>query len=95
MDFIELIGASGARYRFRRADPQGEHQPMAGAFVVASALEPLAIAHIGLSDNLAEVHAAPEAARGVVFTRLNVARASREAEHADLVAAYGAKAVRR
>lgn len=90
MDFVDLQGASGRKYRFRRW-PSGElHPPIAGNYAVLRR-EDRQIVGLGISDNLAE--AQPEFTRldagFEAFTRLNISRAHREAEHADLSAASG------
>lgn len=96
-DFVDLQGASGARYRFRRADPAAL-PVMAGNLVVASgASGRLDVLFCGASRSLAE--AAPTIAQTLathcgacLYVRLNVARKTREAEHADLVAGLNPKA---
>jgi hypothetical protein len=88
MDFVDLQGASGQVYRFRRW-PDGRHPPIAGNYAVVRRKDHQLVA-LGVSENLAEaqtklmlVESGLEA-----FTRLNVSRARREAEHADLSTAY-------
>lgn len=66
-DFIDLTGASGARYRFRVC-PDGATNDLSRARAERAKV------------------ARPDATQ--VFTRLNVARAQRTAEHEDLVAGY-------
>lgn len=85
MDFIDLPGAAGATYRFRRWPETDYHPPMAGNFVVVDASNtPLLI---GVTDDLSLVkqRQLPE---GALFTRLNVSRATRTQEHAELAQAY-------
>ncbi|MFA7647275.1 MAG: hypothetical protein WCY15_09930 [Phenylobacterium sp.] len=89
-DFIDLRGASGAAYRFRRADPAAL-PATAGNFVYAreedgqlvvlgcgTALSLTSAA--GLQRNIAERHGEAD-----LFIRLNVARAVRQGEHQDIV----------
>jgi hypothetical protein len=89
-DFIDLEGASGAIYRFRRWAAGAGHLPMAGNYVVVRQRpEGLAIVSIAASDDLSQ--ARDEAAKvlrdgGELFTRLNVGRSTRLAEHEDLSA---------
>jgi hypothetical protein len=89
MDFVDLEGASGRAYRFRRWPDGGHHPPIAGNYAVLSRKDRL-IVELGCSDNLAEARA--ELSRlpaGLeAFTRLNISRTQREAEHADLAAAH-------
>ena len=90
-EFVDLQGASGARYRFRRADLTAL-PAMAGNLVVGSGGPGrLKVQFCGATRSLA--HAAPAISqilagrRGArLYIRLNVARTTREAEHADLVA---------
>lgn len=90
-EFVDLQGASGARYRFRRAD-LAALPAMAGNLVVASgAPGRLKVRFCGAARSLAQ--AAPAIAQALsahrgarLYIRLNVARTTREAEHADLVA---------
>jgi hypothetical protein len=90
-DVIDLPGASGAQYRFRRAD-LGDLPVMAGNLVVARGpADRREVLLCGAAQSLAR--AAPTAAEVLqahhdarLYVRLNVARAVREAEHADLVA---------
>lgn len=91
-DFIDLPGASGARYRFRRAAP-AELPPTAGNLVVATGQGGrLKVLLCGAARSLSK--AAPAAAEALkasrdarLYVRLNVARTTREAEHQDIVAA--------
>lgn len=92
-DFVDLNGASGATYRFRRI-PEGEpHQRIAGNYAV---LKPRArgftVRLVGATNDLSQARAACPAdiLKGAqLYTRLNVSRAAREAEHEDLLANYG------
>lgn len=92
MDFLDVRGASGAAYRFRRADP--DHLPAtAGNLVAVSGASPrLDFLLCATTSNLSSAaRPAGEAVRdkrgAQLFIRLNVARAVRQAEHADIVAA--------
>ena len=63
--------------------------PVAGNFVVLSGAAAGEVLVIGITNDLSRARGA---IRGkvddLVYTRLNVARATREAEHADLAASY-------
>lgn len=91
MDFIDLRGASGQAYRFRAWPAVGAHPPTAGAFAIVRGGE---VVEVGMLDNLidAPAQAAKHAPGAQLFTRLNVSRTHREAEHADLAAAYATSA---
>jgi hypothetical protein len=91
-DFVDVPGASGAQYRFRRTTP-AELPPTAGNLVVtAGPAGRRQVLLCGTSHSL--VQAAPAAREALdgdpdagLYVRLNVARATREAEHLDIVAA--------
>jgi hypothetical protein len=92
-DFIDLRGASGATYRFRIWPDGASHLPIAGNYVVLKAEgEGFTVLLVGVTNDLSQARAdrARVAKRGAthVFTRLNVTRAVRAAEHEDLVAGY-------
>lgn len=92
-DFIDLQGASGAMYRFRVWPDGAAHLPIAGNYVFLTAEpEGFTVILIGATNDLSQARAdwAKAARRGAthVFTRLNVARSVRTAEHEDLVAAH-------
>jgi hypothetical protein len=92
-DFIDLRGASGASYRFRLWPEGAAHLPVAGAYVFVRAdSEGFTVLLIGTTNDLSQARAewGKVAKRGAThaFTRLNVARAIRTAEHGDLVAGY-------
>jgi hypothetical protein len=94
-NFIDLAGASGARYRFRLWPDGAAHSPIAGNYVIVEATpERLGVLKVGATNNLAQVRTETPgiAARGTIhiFTRLNVARAERLAQHADIAAAHPA-----
>ena len=92
-DFLDLKGASGAAYRFRVWPATAGHSPVAGNYVflkeTPSGFEVLLV---GATNNLslarAQWNKVTKLGATHVFTRLNVARAARVAEHEDLVAAY-------
>ena len=94
---IELAGASGARYRYTSME-ENRFLPPAGAnFVIAKVTnEGAEVVFAGETDNLANqtwrgpLEKAREAYGDAttVLTRLNVTRAVREAERADLVQQY-------
>jgi hypothetical protein len=98
-EFVDLRGASGTLYRFRLWPEGGAHPPIAGNYIVlreeASGLKVLLA---GVTSDLSQ--AAVEARKAMakdaaarLYTRLNVARAVRTAEHDDLVAEYKPAAV--
>jgi hypothetical protein len=94
-EFVDLKGASGAAYRFRRLPEGKPHVRIAGNFAVLKwRAGTFTVLHVGASDDLSEARGTlPADVRGggaQFYTRLNVARALREAEHADLLAQYGA-----
>jgi hypothetical protein len=94
--FIDLRGASGQLYRFRLW-PEGEaHPPIAGNFAIVR-LEGggQKVISVGLSNDLSQARPKTKERSTQIFTRLNVSRALRETEHADLAAAYPARAATR
>ena len=93
---IEFAGKSGARYRYTPLE-EDRFAPPAGANFVIAELKPdgPSIVYAGETDNLANQawRAALEEARKTyaqakVLMRLNVTRAIREAERADLIEQY-------
>ena len=97
-DFIELKGASGAAYRFRRWVEGTSHLPIAGNYVyVREAGEGFKVVLVGVTTDLSRsredvVKAVPRKG-GHLYTRLNVSRTTRQGEHDDLVAANNAALV--
>lgn len=92
-DFIDLQGASGATYRFRLWPDGAPHVPTGGNYVcVRQAADGLAVVLLGETNDLSQAQSDwPKALRrGAtrVYTRLNVSRAIRTAEHQDLAARY-------
>lgn len=89
-DFIDLRGASGAAYRFRRADPAALPatagnfvyvREEGGELVVLGAGTALSLTSAaGLQRNMADRYGDAD-----LFIRLNVARAVRKGEHQDIV----------
>ena len=91
--FIDLRGASGALYRFRLWPDGAAHVPIAGNYVFVKAdSEGVGVLLVGATNNLSQARAdwSRVAGRGAthVFTRLNVVRAERMAQHADVAAAH-------
>ena len=93
---IELAGKSSARYRYTPLE-EDRFVPPAGANYVIAELTPQgpSVVYAGETDNLASQawrEALDEArkthAEAKILTRLNVTRAVREAERADLVEHY-------
>jgi hypothetical protein len=91
-DFIDLRGASGAAYRFRLWPDGAHHPPIAGNYVCvrADGADDYEIASVGETLDLSELRKAlPKKVRETtthIYTRLNVARVTRCAEHDDLMA---------
>jgi len=90
-DFVDLQGASGAHYRFRHTDLAALPAMAGNAVVAAGPPTKLKVLFCGSTRSLAgaapkirETLAGRRDAR--LYVRLNVARTTREAEHADLVA---------
>jgi hypothetical protein len=88
--FIDFRGASGAAYRFRLWPEGAAHQPIAGTYVCVRAdASGHAVLHIGETIDLSLVRdELPKRLREAtthIYTRLNVAGATRCAEHEDLV----------
>jgi len=93
-DLLDLQGASGATYRFRLIADPGELPATSGNYIYVrwrgSAPQVLAC---GAANSLgAATRRWDEAVRAHgaagLYIRLNVARAARDQEHADLVAKY-------
>ena len=92
-DFLDLQGASGASYRFRAWPPGGAHLPAAGNYVVVKAVAAgIKVIVAGASRDLSQVRASLSASArrkdAHLYTRLNISRAPRQAEHQDIVAHY-------
>ncbi|HSV02669.1 MAG TPA: hypothetical protein VLI41_05635 [Phenylobacterium sp.] len=97
-DFIDLKGASGVAYRFRRS-PDGQFQlPIAGNYAYVqgdgAGFKVLVLGETpDLSRDRAGAPKGPRRAGAHLYTRLNVSRAVRMAEHEDLAAHYAAARV--
>lgn len=93
-DFLDLKGASGAKYRFRVWPEGASHLPIAGNYIFLREAQDddFKVILVGCTNDLSQARAdwVRLGRRGAthVFTRLNVARAVRVAEHEDLVAGY-------
>lgn len=91
---IDLRGASGATYRFRLWAEGTAHPPLAGNYAcVRLRGEEVEVLGVGDTPDLSRLREdlpkrIREASPGI-YTRLNVARSTRTAEHEDLVAVYG------
>ena len=89
--FIDLLGASGASYRFR-AWPEAGQSPVAGAFAVVERGSAAAkVRLIGVTNDLSRCRTHVSAAGlsdADLFVRLNVARVARRQEYDDLIARY-------
>ena len=90
---IDLVGKSGVRYRYQSLDEK-RFLPPAGANYVIAELKggDARIVYAGETDNLAEQswrgpleEARQSSPKAQVLTRLNVTRAVRKAEQADLI----------
>lgn len=97
-EFVDLPGASGAAYRFRAWPDTDHHTPTAGNFAVLVFENGRpAIVALGVSSDLSRAKAAAQESlaesSGHLFTRLNVSRAARHAEHDDLLASQPKAAV--
>jgi hypothetical protein len=95
-DFIDLEGASGAKYRFRLWPDGRHHPPMAGNFAcIRRQGKRVAVLLVGESLDLSRLRdeLAPRLKERptVIYTRLNVSRAIRNAEHQDLTARYASE----
>jgi len=93
-EFIDLQGASGAAYRFRLWPNGAPHQPIAGNYVcVRAERDTYEIVSVGETLDLSQVRGKltkrVRDATTHIYTRLNVARANRTAEHEDLMAGHG------
>jgi hypothetical protein len=93
-EFLDLQGASGAQYRFRLSTVGFQPPCTAGNYVfVREEAQGFTVLGVGESNDLATLAVDWPAARrrGAthVFTRLNVSRATREAEHQDLAGRLG------
>lgn len=97
--FIDLEGASGAAYRFRLWAEGAPHPPIAGNYAcVRQDGDRLVVVSVGETLDLSRLHRdLPKRVRENathIYTRLNVARAVRNAEHEDLIARHGASRAR-
>ena len=98
-EFIDLQGASGATYRFRLWPDGAAHQPIAGNYICVRADgDAYQVLSVGESLDLSQVREKlPKRLKETatsVYTRLNVARAIRCAEHEDLLARHGSARAR-
>ena len=86
MDFIDIRGGSGALYRFRQWPENGAVPPIAGNYALV-ARGGRQILSFGTLDDLSKAPAvlAAREAGTEIFTRYNVARLAREAEHEDIM----------
>ena len=92
---IEIAGASGARYRYTALDEERFLPPAGANYVIAKVTRSglAEVVYAGETDNLAnrawraqfEKAKLAYGATTAVLTRLNVTRAIREAERADLI----------
>lgn len=92
-EFIDLEGASGAKYRFRLWPEGRHHPPMAGHFAcIRRHGKGSTLLLVGESLDLSRVREdlAEEVKQQTthIYTRLNVSRAIRTAEHEDLAAKH-------
>lgn len=91
--FLDLVGASGAVYRFRLVGDLGELPATAGNFVYArEEAGNYDVVCCGTARSLFRARAAWPAAverrqATHLYVRLNVSRAVREGEHEDIIAA--------
>ncbi|HEY8572291.1 hypothetical protein [Phenylobacterium sp.] len=92
-EFVDLPGASGATYRFKLLPKGATPLRIAGNYaLLRTKPDGYALAHLGVTNDLSKVReeAPALAGRGPhhLYIRLNVARSSRENEHADIAAAH-------
>lgn len=92
-DLVDLTGASGATYRFRRVVDGQALLRIAGNFalLLKTRTGGFTVRFVGATNDLtlARQECPPELLKGThLYVRLNVPRAAREAEHADLQANY-------
>jgi hypothetical protein len=97
-EFIDLQGASGASYRFRRRAEGASHLPTAGNYVLVQETSTgFKVLTVGTSNDLSLTRPPGKVRAGRkpthLFTRLNVSRTVRAFEHEDLVAHYRPAAV--
>jgi hypothetical protein len=85
MEFIDVRGASGSTYRFRRWPERGAHQPMAGNYVLVTR-SPQKLVAVGVLEDLSQAPTVlGERLKGCdIYTRLSIARRMRESEHEDM-----------
>ena len=93
-EFVDLPGASGARYRFKLLRAGETPLRIAGNYaILRSRAEGYAVVHLGMTNDLSGVREEASAVAGRVsfdlYVRLNIARSSREGEHADIAARHG------
>lgn len=88
---IDVPGASGQSYRFRRLDDIAAPPATAGNFIYVrwDPLQPV-ILYLGEADSLSAVHgrwaeAQAKHQASEIFVRLNVGREIRQQEHEDLL----------
>ena len=92
MDFLDVTGASGRAYRFRGVSLE-QLPATAGHLILTTGARPrlgyrLCAAAGSLDRAVPVVREALAGAHGArIFIRLNVSRAARDDEHADIVAA--------
>jgi len=94
-EFVDLRGASGSFYRFRLWPEGGAHPPIAGNYIVLREEEAgvLKVLLAGITSDLSQAVVESKKAMAKtpdarLYTRLNVARAVRTAEHEDIVAEH-------
>ena len=92
-DIIELVGASGAAYRFRRANLAELPATAGNLLIITGETTSLRVLFCATARSLAGAgpmirETLQARADAHLFIRLNIARPVREAEHADIVAAY-------
>jgi hypothetical protein len=93
-EIIDLRGASGATYRFRLWPTGAAHLPMAGNYAfIREAAAGFTVLAAEAVDDLSAMRSTSGAVASAIgathlFTRLNVSRAVRSAEAADIAAFY-------
>ena len=97
LDYVDIIGASGARYRFMRLKEGRPLSPMGGNFLYARHTGPrFELIYVGevmnlMKDARERWHEAVERYQvSELYTRLNISERVRQLEHSDIMEAHDA-----
>jgi hypothetical protein len=95
LDYVDIIGASGARYRFMRLKEGRPLSPMGGNFVFARHTGPrVELIYLGEVQNLLKdardrwKEAVERYQVSELYTRLNISERVRQLEHGDIMEAH-------